>query len=130
MMFVSFRLLDHVPIYNENGTISHDTLILDPTAESFGWTHWLIALVAVIIISIFAVLPILLLLLYPTRLFQKLLQHIPPRVVQTLRVFVDTHQGCIKDGTNGTRDYRVVSVVYLILRFFLTVACIHQIYNP
>ena len=124
MMFVSFRLLDRVPIYNENGTISQDTMILDPTAESFGRTHWPIALVAVIIIFIFAVLPILLLLLYPTRLLQKLLQHVSPRIVQTLRVFVDTYQGCIKDGTNGTRDYRAVSAVYLILRVFLTIAYI------
>ena len=34
-------------------------------------------------------------------------------------MFVDTYQGCFRDVTNDTRDYRVLSVVYLLLRFAL-----------
>ena len=124
MMFVSFRLLNRVSIYDQNGTASHHTLVLDPSLKSFGPTHLPFALVAVTTIILFAVLPIFLLLLYPTRLFQKLLRCCHSRFAQLVRVFVDTYQGCIKDGTNGTRDYRSLSSMYLILRFILTVAYI------
>ena len=122
VMFVSFRLLDRLSIYNDNGTASHHTLVLDPSLKSFGQTHVPFALVAVTAIILFAVLPMLLLLLYPTRIFQKILRRCHSRFAQTIRVFVDTYQGCIKDGTNGTRDYRALSSLYLILRLMLTIA--------
>ena len=44
--------------------------------------------------------------------------------MQALHTFVDTYHGCIKDGTDGTRDYRAISAVYLMLRFALNIAYI------
>ena len=105
LMFVSFRLLGRLSIYNENGTVSHHTLVFDPSLKRFGQTYLPFAVVAVTAIIRFAVLPILLLLLYPTRIFQKILRCCHFRLAQTIRVFVDMYQGCIKDGTNGSRDY-------------------------
>ena len=41
-------------------------------------------------------------------------------------MFVDTYEGCFEDGTNRTRDYRALSVVYLLLRFALLSLCIQD----
>ena len=62
------------------------------------------------IIFIFIILPpILLLLIFPTCLFNKLSRHLKPRWAVSIQIFVDTIQGCYKDGTDVTRDYRAVS---------------------
>ena len=55
---------------------------------------------------LFVLLPTLLLILYPFRWFQKCLNFIPVRWY-ILHTFMDSFQGCYKDGTQpGTRDYR------------------------
>ena len=119
VIFVSFGLLYKAFVYNGNGTVISQSLTFDPKLQNFGTTHSPFALIAIIIIIVFTVPPILLLALYPTRLFQKSLRCCRCRATQAVHMFVDTYQGCFKDGTNGTRDYRALSVVYLLLRFAL-----------
>ena len=119
MVSVSFRLLNFESIYNVNATVITDALLLDPTAQSIGLTRIPFTIMAVLIIFIFGLLPILLLVLYPTRLFRKCMGRCHCRVTQVVHTFVDTYQGYLKDGTNGTCDYRALSAVYLILRFAL-----------
>ena len=63
-----------------------------------------------VIIFIFILLPpSLLMIIFPTRLFNKVSQYLKPRWIVSIRIFVDTFNGCYKDGTDGTRDYRAVS---------------------
>ena len=119
VIFVSFGLLYKTSVYNSNGTVISQSLRFDPKLQNFGTAHSPFALIAIIIIIVFTVPPILLLALYPTRLFQKFLRCYRCRATQAVHMFVDTYQGCFKDGTNSTRDYRVLSVVYLLLRFAL-----------
>ena len=119
VIFVSFGLLYKTSVYNSNGTVIAQSLQFDPKLQNFETAHFLLALIAIIIIVVFTVPPILLLVLYPTRLFQKSLQCCCCRATQAVHMFVDTYQGCFKDGTNSTRDYRALSVVYLLLRFAL-----------
>ena len=111
---ISLDLLYVVPIYNVNGTVIRRSLRLDSTITNFGPTH---APFAIFTIITFGIFPILLLVFYPTRHFQKFLQRFRCRATHGVHIFVDTYQGCLKDGTNGTRDYRIVSAVYLVLRF-------------
>ena len=67
--------------------------------------------------KVFVILPTLLLLLYPFRWFQKFLNLFPVRWY-ILHTFVDSFQGCYKDGTEpGTRDCRWFSSIFLALRF-------------
>lgn len=119
ILFVSFRLLYQSSIYNINGTRIRNALQFDPTMQNFDSDYAGISLMAILIISVFSVLPIALLLLYPTRLFQKFLRRFTCRAKHAIHLFVDTYQGCLKDGSDGTRDYRSVSALYLILRFAL-----------
>lgn len=119
ILFVSFRLLYQSSIYNINGTRIGSALQFDPTMQNFDSSYAGISLMAILIICVFSVLPIALLVLYPTRPFQKLLRQFTCRAKHAIHLFVDTYQGCLKDGSDGTRDFRSVSTLYLILRFAL-----------
>ena len=71
------------------------------------------------------IIPIIFLFLYPSRWFQKCLNHFNLQLLP-LRAFVDAFQGCYKDGTDGTRDCRYFAALQLVLRlifpfiFFIT----------
>lgn len=68
------------------------------------------------LLLVFVAFPILLLLLYPFRLFQRCLNRCPVRW-HMLHTFVDSFQGCYKDGTEpGVRDCRWFAAVFLIFR--------------
>ena len=65
------------------------------------------------------ILPVTALALYPFSCFQKFLGLFPFHWFM-LRTFMDSFQGCYKDGTEpGTRDYRWFVVIFSITRFFL-----------
>ena len=71
---------------------------------------------SLIFLAIFFVCPTLLLCLYPFKIFRRFLQCcLPSKLQLILNTFIDTFQGHYKDGTNGTRDYRVFSMVQMIL---------------
>ncbi|SMN02681.1 hypothetical protein SPONN_1631 [uncultured Candidatus Thioglobus sp.] len=65
-------------------------------------------------------LPILILFLYPFCWFRKLLNHLPGHWY-ILHTFVDSFQGCYKDGTEGTRDCRWFASLFFLIRLFLIV---------
>ena len=114
LSYTKFILLMYEPLLvstvdNQKHQVVTRTTYIDPTVPIFNSEHlFLIALSAVIFIFII-LLPILLLLIFPTRLFNKLSCCLKPRWVVLIRTFVDTFNGCYKDGTDGTRDYRAVS---------------------
>ena len=84
-------------------------------------------------IGIFLFLPpLILLIIYPKSFFQKISRHLKPRWNIAIKIYVDTFQGCYKDGTNGTRDYRAVSgyllgmwVLLLIVQGVATLVALH-----
>ena len=59
-------------------------------------------------ILVFVVIPpILILMVYSIRLCNRPHSHLSPRLNLALSI-VNTYQGCYKDGTNGTQDYRII----------------------
>ncbi len=76
------------------------------------------------ILIIFVLAPLILLLLYPLRVFQKCLHYCHLRT-HVLTTFVDSIQGCYKDGTNGIRDCRYFSTTYIIMR--IATACVFSL---
>ena len=71
--------------------------------------------------------PILVLIAYPTKLFRKLQKSLSSRTNLAIQAFVSPFQGCFKDGTNGTRDYRVLSggilAILLLMMWFGKSVC-------
>ena len=120
ILFVSFTLLDwiQVKLLNRNGTICSSSLVMyyDPTLKYFSAGQLPFAVVSICIILVFTVLPTSLLILYPTRVFRKCITCCRFRRWHALHTFMEAFQGQYKDGTNGTRDFRMVSALYFVFR--------------
>ncbi len=74
-------------------------------------------ILSVSVLIIFNVLPIILLLVYPIKIFQRGLNSITRVNWHPLHTFMDCFQGCYKNGTENTRDYRYFAGIYLLIRF-------------
>ena len=73
-------------------------------------------------IVIFIISPTILLIVYPTRLFRKCVSSCGFRSWHALHMIVESFQGQYKDGTNGTRNFRMASASFLILRILTLVS--------
>ena len=117
--YTSFIILQQVYAFTPYGNYTTKAFT-DPMITYFGWEHLPYALTAVVLTFVLIVIPLLLLFLYPLRSFQTFLNNRQWQCT-TLHIFADSFQGCYKDGTNGTRDYRWFAGLHLILRFILVV---------
>ena len=92
----------------------------DPKLQYFGKDHLPYAMFAIFMFVIFVAIPILLLLLYPTRLFQKTIARLPSRWKIFLKILVDSFQGIYKDRTEpNTKDFRWFSAIPFVTRLVL-----------
>ena len=118
LLFTSIKLLFPVKAYNSEGeVVPHSTVLLyDPSIRFFQSEHIPYAILSLCVIVIFILLPPLLLLIYPTRLFRMCLNWCGFKRWDILYLTADVFQGWFKDGMGGSRDYRAVSSLYLLLR--------------
>ena len=116
ILFVSFTLLYTFPLkYNYDNIPRKCVLYYDPTVECHTQEYTIVAAIAYCVLVIFIICPTILLILYPTRLFRRFVSCCGFRRWHALHMFVESFQGQYKDGTNGTRDFRMVSASFLIL---------------
>lgn len=88
----------------------------DATVELYGEDQ-IATTAAIFIVSLcFTVLPVVLLIIYPTKCFQKCFGRCHWRRQQALRTFMSAFNGYYKDGTEGTRDCRYFAAVDLVIR--------------
>ncbi len=127
ILFVSLSLLKTVKLYavdfhNESLHLHNSTnsLLYDPSVSFFSRHHLPYALLALCVSSIFVVLPCFILVMYPTRCFQKCLNYCGIRW-HAIHVFADAFNGCYRDGRNGTHDCRCFAGFYLCLRILYPV---------
>ena len=119
VMSVTNDLLAPTQIYQLGSNRSTFGLYYSPTVSYFGDEHLPYAVLALVILAVFVCVPTLILILYPFRFFQKFLSVFPLNW-HFLRAFVDSFQGCYKDGTEpGTFDCRWFAVIMLLLRLLL-----------
>ena len=120
ILFVSFTLLYTFRVHNIHGHIPRKCILYyDPTVECNTHEYSIFAALAVCALVIFIIWPTILLILYPTRLFRKCVSCCRFRRWHALHMFVESFQGQYKDGTNGTRDFRMVSASFLVLRILI-----------
>ena len=112
---VSLDLLMPSPIWNTNITLQRPVVYYNGTMEYFGRDHLPFAVLAITVLLLFTLFPILLLCLYPCRWFQQLLNRCHLQR-QALNTFIDAFQGSFKNGTDGSRDCRYFSAVFLMTR--------------
>ena len=116
VLFVSFTLLRYIPIHNSTGAVvAPRVLYYDASVTFLSREHLPFALLAIFVIFTFNILPLLVVVLYPTRVFQKCLNFFRIRW-HAVHAFADAFNGSYKDGTNGTWDYRYFAGFYLFGR--------------
>ncbi len=81
-------------------------------------------ILSVSVLIIFNLLPIILLFAYPIKIFQRGLNSIPCVNWHYLHTFMDCFQGCYKNGTNNTRDYRYFAGIYLLIRLAYQISAV------
>ena len=121
VLSVSGDLLIYTYAYSLNGTVSM-RLYYDSSLPYFGKEHLPYGILALIVLTIFVAIPTTVLSLYPFQFFQKFLSCFPIQW-HFLHTFVDSFQGCYKDGTEpGTCDCRFFAHLTLFVRlgFFVT----------
>ena len=120
ILFVSIMLLHTSPFrYNYNNIPNKCVLYYDSTIECHTREYTIFAAIAGCVFVIFIICPTILLILYPTRLFRKCVSYCGFRRWHALYMFVESFQGQYKDGTNGTRDFRMVSASFFVLRILI-----------
>ena len=145
--FSTFFLLSYVKVLNVTCDVLIPTqiqklgsnktnyvLYYSPSIPYFGEHHRPYAILAITILTAFVIIPTIIFILYPCNFFQKFLSLIPINW-HFLHAFVDSFQGCYKDGTEpGTLDCRWFSVVILITKpllfvtFGLTLSTMYFVY--
>ena len=104
-------------VYSKNG--EHKTfLYLDASIEFMSKEHLPFAILASVLLFLFTMFPVLLMLFYPCRRFQSVLNRCNLNF-QSLHTFMDVFMGYFKDGTDGTRDCRYFAAIHLVLRILL-----------
>ena len=134
ILSVSADLLIPTRIYQLGSNSFAFGLYYSPTVVYFGDHHLPYAVLAISILTPFVCIPTIIFLLYPCQIFQKFIS-IFPLNWHFLHAFVDSFQGCYKDGTeSGTVDCRWFSVLTLLSRltliilFCLTLSVMYYIY--
>ena len=112
LMFLVFVPFHGMYFANEHGKSKTFFTYVDPTIPFTHPKHIYLMVFSLCILAIIVMPPIVVLIVYPTRLFTKLQSS---RLNLAIDTFVNTYQGCYKDGTNGTRDYRSWSGGFLAL---------------
>ena len=118
ILSVSFQLLARTKLYDPYGLLKGQTVLFyDASIQYFSATHLPFALLAICVSFTFVVLPALVLLLYPTRAFQRSLGCCRVRW-HGLHAFADTFNGYYKNGTETERtiDYRYFAGLYVAFR--------------
>ena len=124
LSYTKFILLMYEALFisvmiNEKGEVVSRVFYSDPTIAIFSHKHWFLISLSIFILIFIIIPPLLLLIVFPTRLFQKVSKCLKPRWIVSIQTFVDPFHGCYKDGTNGSRDYRAVSGYLLAILTFL-----------
>ena len=119
ILSVTVDLLTPTRIYQLGSSKSSVGLYYSASVPYFGNDHFPYAVLAITTFTLCVIIPTIILVLYPCQFFQKFLSLIPINW-HFLHAFVDSFQGCYKDGTEpGTLDCRWFSVPMLSIRLLL-----------
>ena len=104
LLHAVFLFLDLQPLYNGEGQkLSTSVMAHSPSTLFFHKEHLPLAIISIFVSLTFIAVPPIVLLFYQASFFQKCLRQCKMNS-QALRTFVETFQGCYKDGINGKRD--------------------------
>ena len=120
ILSVSVDLMYATPVYELFSNKTRYRVFYDSNMLFLQGEHLPYAVLSLLLLVFFILIPTLVLTLYPFQCFQKLLSCFGIQW-HFLHTFVDSFQGCYKDGTEpGTRDLRWFSAYGLIFRVIVS----------
>ena len=116
---LTFLIWEGVMYTTEMNNKGINVLYIDPNVPFLSWRH-IMLIVFSLAVAVFVFLPPLLIqVVYPTSLYRKLSHWISPKWRPRIKTYTEAFQCCLKDGKNGTRDYRSLSGwIFLLSGFF------------
>ena len=129
LVVVSVRILDGSFLYGVDGKKS---LVPFYSAQNdyFRGEHAAFATLAILTLSTLVAIPPIVLLLYPLRKYHVCMGvFCRPRLQNGLRTFVESFQGCYKDGTSNRYDFRYTAGWYFLLRIIVAVGELDNIFS-
>ena len=124
LLFLTFATLNHNVlqllesnnIYNSTGKVYTNVIVHRPSmhVSSSEYIPYLIIVFA--LMFFLGVCPTALLCIYSIKLFRRKFNNCCSQRIQiALNTFVETFHGTFKDGLNGTRDFRILPALFLII---------------
>ena len=111
-----FQLLQSTNIYNSTGKVKTNVLVNRPSIHVYSSEYIPFLLIVLALLFFLGICPTALLCIYSIKLFQRKLNNCCSHRIQiVLNTFVETFQGTFKDGLNGTRNYRILPALVLII---------------
>ena len=125
--FSSFMLLSNVKfistcldILMPSSGNCHYAVFYDATIPYLGKAHLPYALLAFVVLLVFVALPIFILFFNSFRPCHRIVSLLSPRWQLVIQMFLDSIQGCFKDGTEpGTRDCRWFSAIPFMMHLLI-----------
>ena len=105
----------HIKSINHNVTNITQVLYIDPSVVYYSHEHILYFMIAMVPCIFLVIIPALLLCVYPTRIYRRLSQLISTRKQLAITAFAEALHNCFKDGLNGTRDYRALAGLVILV---------------
>ena len=123
LFFLSYAKLSYLICrafaWNKNRTADgHETtyiLYLDANVPYHSTKHTLLMISAATVGIFFLLPPLLILLVYPTSLYRKISDRISPVWRIRIQTYVEIFYSSVKDGTTATKDYRLLSTLFLFV---------------
>ena len=117
-----FQLLQSSNVYNSTEKVKTNVLVNRPSIHVYSSEYIPFLLIVLALLFFLGVCPTALLCIYSIKLFRRKLNNCCSQRIQiVLNTFVETFQGTFKDGLNGTRDYRVLPALALIIIMVTTI---------
>ena len=124
--YISYKLLDLIPIIDEHTHTIKNRLLIDPTIQGYTREHAPYIAAAYGMLVPLGLFPAILVMLYPIGRFRNILEYcLSHRKRIMLGIFFDTLHGNFKNGLNGTRDYRCTLGMTMVLTVLLVVTNAH-----
>ena len=122
IMYISFSLFAPNYLYDADGRKGGIYFYFDASQKMFTGKHAVLVIVAVVIFTLYMVLPPVILILYPMRCFQRIIDKLPFRIA--VRTFADAfngdfRDGSYKDGRSGDIDCRRYAGYYFLFRVIM-----------
>ena len=112
-VFATFIL---VTMYTTGDIASkRSVLYFDPSIVYHSHEYMIYLIISLVMCVLLVLLPSLLFCVYPTRIYRYLSQFISSRKRLAITAFTEALHSCFKDGLNGTRDYRALAGLWMLI---------------